>query len=275
MADPQGRLVSPASPHVSMREMVHRASVAGWVIGVAGLVALVTISQFFWGGELSGTINSLSLLVMTGAIPFLMLAYWELGGLTPTPMALVAQSLASRRPDDATRFGWASVRLGLGLFGVVGLLEGVLFTPQIVHFISHSEAVRAAAIGPMRMMGVVTPIIAVAMILSEALFGAGNTKFVAAAQFCLVFLVLGGTGFLLPFFLEDVARFPTSKVGLLLAISPIVGVLTHAALVPTPAALVPPPSGSIDIPWAIAQSRRKSALAARRAASRNPFAMHA
>ncbi len=103
---------------------------------------------------------------------------------------LVAQSLAAKRPSDADRFGWASVRLGLVLFGVVGLLEGVLFTPQIVHFISHSDAVRAAAIGPMRMMGIVTPIIAVAMILSEALFGAGNTKFVAAAQFCLVFLLL-------------------------------------------------------------------------------------
>ena len=103
---------------------------------------------------------------------------------------LVAQSLAAKRPADAERFGWASVRLGLVLFGVVGLLEGVLFTPQIVHFISHSDAVREAAIGPMRMMGIVTPIIAVAMILSEALFGAGNTKFVAAAQFCLVFLLL-------------------------------------------------------------------------------------
>jgi multidrug resistance protein, MATE family len=103
---------------------------------------------------------------------------------------LVAQSLAAKRPDDASRFGWASVRLGLMIFGAVGLLEGVLFTPNIVRFITHSEAVRAAAIGPMRMMGVVTPIIAVAMILSEALFGAGNTKFVAAAQACLVFLLL-------------------------------------------------------------------------------------
>jgi putative MATE family efflux protein len=103
---------------------------------------------------------------------------------------LVAQSLAAKRPHDATRFGWASVRLGLVLFGVVGLVEGVLFTPQIVGFITHSEAVRDAATVPMRMMGVVTPIIAVAMILSEALFGAGNTKFVAAAQFCLVFFLL-------------------------------------------------------------------------------------
>ena len=73
---------------------------------------------------------------------------------------------------------------------MVGLCEGVFFTKHIVHFISHSDAVREAAFAPMRMMGIVTPIIAVAMILSEALFGAGSTKFVAAAQFCLVFLVL-------------------------------------------------------------------------------------
>jgi Na+-driven multidrug efflux pump len=100
---------------------------------------------------------------------------------------LVGQSLGARRPDDAARFGWASVRLGLAIFGVVGLLEGVLFTPQIASFISGSDAVRDAMLLPMRLMGVATPIIAVAMILSEALFGAGNTRFVAIAQFLLVF----------------------------------------------------------------------------------------
>jgi MFS family permease len=39
----------------------------------------------------------------------------------------------------------------------------------------------------------------------------------------LMFLVLGGTGFLMPFFLEVVAHYPTAKVGMLLAISPIAG----------------------------------------------------
>ena len=115
---------------------------------------------------------------------------------------LVAQSLAAKRPEDATRFGWASVKLGLVIFGVVGLCEGVLFTPQIVHFITDSEGVRAAAMGPMRLMGIVTPVIAVAMILSEALFGAGNTKFVAVAQFCLVFFVLVPVSWLLGIFLN-------------------------------------------------------------------------
>ena len=100
---------------------------------------------------------------------------------------LVGQSLGAKEPDHAERFGWASVRLGLVIFGVVGICEGVFFTPQIVHFISQSGAVRAAAMVPMRMMGIVTPVIAVALILSEALFGAGNPRFVAVAQLALIF----------------------------------------------------------------------------------------
>jgi hypothetical protein len=79
----------------STRDIVRRASIAGWVVGVAGLVALVTISLFLWIGQPFGTINDLALIVMTAAIPFLMLAFWELGGVTPTPLALVAQA-----------FGW-------------------------------------------------------------------------------------------------------------------------------------------------------------------------
>ncbi|MGH7283772.1 MAG: MATE family efflux transporter, partial [Polyangiaceae bacterium] len=101
---------------------------------------------------------------------------------------LVSQSLGARRPDDAVKFGWASVRLGIVIFSIVGLFEGVFFTHALVHFISHqSSHVQHAAIVPMRMVGAITPIIAVAMILSEALFGAGVPKFVAVAQFVLIF----------------------------------------------------------------------------------------
>jgi EmrB/QacA subfamily drug resistance transporter len=46
-----------------------------------------------------------------------------------------------------------------------------------------------------------------------------NGLFMAA----LMFMVLGGTGFLMPFFLEVVAGYPTARVGMLLAISPIAG----------------------------------------------------
>jgi multidrug resistance protein, MATE family len=100
---------------------------------------------------------------------------------------LIGQSLGRRRPDEAQKWGWASVRLGFVLFGLVGLCEGVLFTEPVVAFLSNSPAVRAAAVFPMRIMGIVTPIIAVALILSEGLFGAGSTRFVAVAQLVLVF----------------------------------------------------------------------------------------
>ena len=62
-----------------------------------------------------------------------------------------------------------------------------MFTHALVALVSNSSAVRAEAIFPLRIMGIATPIIAVAMILTEGLFGAGNTKFVAIAQLVLVF----------------------------------------------------------------------------------------
>jgi putative MATE family efflux protein len=123
----------------------------------------------------------------TDIVAILKLTFTACIGFGTATATLVSQSLGSRRPDDASAFGWASVRLGLVVFGVIGLCEGALFTPQILHFISHSPSVQHAATVPLRMMGLMTPIIAVAMILSEALFGAGNPRFVAGAQFLLVF----------------------------------------------------------------------------------------
>jgi putative MATE family efflux protein len=115
---------------------------------------------------------------------------------------LISQSLGRKQPEEAQKWGWASVRLGVVIFGVVGLCEGVLFTRPLVAFLSNSDAVRAAAVFPMRLMGVATPIIAIAMILSEGLFGAGNTKFVAVAQFLLVFGCLVPGAFVLGIWLH-------------------------------------------------------------------------
>ena len=73
------------------RAIVRRAVVAAYVVAAAGVVAMVTIMLFFVVGQPWGTLNDTARLVLTAAIPPLMLAFWELGGLTPTPLALVAQ----------------------------------------------------------------------------------------------------------------------------------------------------------------------------------------
>lgn len=103
---------------------------------------------------------------------------------------LVSQSLGQKDPEGAARYGWASVRLGLVIFGVVGFLQGVVFTEPILALMSKSEAVREAALLPMRIMGVCTPLIAIGMILTQALFGAGNSRFVMIVELILHFTCL-------------------------------------------------------------------------------------
>jgi Na+-driven multidrug efflux pump len=140
--------------------------------------------------ERCGEAEAVNSAATTNIVAILKLTFTACLAFGTATATFVGQFLGAKEPEQAERYGWASVRLGLVLFSVVGLCEGVLFTEQLVNFITHSDAVRAAAMTPMRMMGLATPIIAVAMILSEALFGAGNPKFVAVAQFGLVFGVL-------------------------------------------------------------------------------------
>jgi multidrug resistance protein, MATE family len=154
-------------------------------------------------GGRAEAVNSAATTLIVGILKLTFTACLAFGTATAT---LVSQSLGEGKPEQATRFGWASVKLGLMIFGVVGLLEGVLFTPQLLGLVTQSPAVLEAALGPMRLMGICTPLIATGMILTQALFGAGNTRFVMVVElvlhfFCLVPLawILGITlGFGLP-----------------------------------------------------------------------------
>jgi Na+-driven multidrug efflux pump len=132
-------------------------------------------------------VNGAATTLIVGILKLTFTACLAFGTSTAT---LVSQSLGEGNPDKATRFGWVSVHTGLVLFGIVGLLEGVVFTPQILSIFTQSPAVLEAALGPMRLMGICTPLIAVGMILTQALFGAGNTKFVMVVELFLHFLCL-------------------------------------------------------------------------------------
>jgi Na+-driven multidrug efflux pump len=132
-------------------------------------------------------VNGAASTAIIGILKLTFTACLAFGTATAT---LVSQSLGEKKPEQAARFGWASVRLGLLMFGLLGLAEGGLFTKSILGFVSHSDAVQQAALVPMRMMGLTTPVIAVAMILTQALFGSGNTRFVMIAELILHFTCL-------------------------------------------------------------------------------------
>ncbi len=126
----------------------------------------------------------------TNIIQIMMLTFVACIAFGTSTATLVSQSLGRKKPDEAARYGWTSVRVGLVVFGAIGLLEGGIFRHQVIDLIAATSGVHNAMNLPMILVGFVTPLISVALILSEALFGAGSTKFVAAAQLVLVFGLL-------------------------------------------------------------------------------------
>jgi putative MATE family efflux protein len=171
-------------------------SAVATIVGMAGfyLFSLIAnqLDALHPAGVASGAcgagepVNGAATTVIVGVLKLTLTACLAFGTSTAT---LVAQSIGERDPDKAERFGWVSVRLGVLIFGTVGLLEAI-FAPQLLGFVTHSELVHQAALGPLRLMGLCTPLLAVGMIVTQALFGAGNTRFVAIAEFVLHFTCL-------------------------------------------------------------------------------------
>lgn len=137
-------------------------------------------------GGLAEPVNGAATTVIVGILKLTFTACLAFGTSTAT---LVSQSLGEKDPAKAARFGWTSVKLGLLIFGMVGLAEAV-FAPEVLGFVTHSHLVQRAALTPMRLMGLCTPFIAVGMILTQALFGAGNTRFVMVVELILHFTCL-------------------------------------------------------------------------------------
>ncbi len=128
-------------------------------------------------------VNGAATTVVGGVLKLIFTACLAFGTSTAT---LVSQSLGEKDGDKAARFGWTSVRIGLVAFGSLGIALAI-FAPQVLSVVTKSTIVQQAALGPMRLMGIVTPLIAVGMILTQALFGAGNTRFVMIAELLLHF----------------------------------------------------------------------------------------
>lgn len=137
--------------------------------------------------EKGQAVNSAATTVIVGILKLTFTACLAFGTATAT---LVSQSLGEREEEKASRFGWASVRLGVLIFGALGIVEGLFFPEQILRLVSSSTEVQAVALNPLRLMAACTPLIAVGMILTQALFGAGNSMFVMIVELLLHFTCL-------------------------------------------------------------------------------------
>lgn len=97
---------------------------------------------------------------------------------------LVSQSMGEKNFAEAEGYGWDSVKLGMYFFGLLGVLV-LIFPHSFLGLLSNDTIVIEAAVPGMRIMASLQMFIAMALILTQALFGAGDTKFVMIAELIL------------------------------------------------------------------------------------------
>jgi MATE family multidrug resistance protein len=102
-------------------------------------------------------------------------------GLGVATATLVGQNLGARRPDDAERIGWEGARLAAYGMGAIGLLFLAIPEP-LLRIYTSEPSVLAAGRAPLFYLGLVQAFAGTALVLSQALQGAGDTRFVLRAE---------------------------------------------------------------------------------------------
>jgi multidrug resistance protein, MATE family len=111
---------------------------------------------------------------------------------------LVSQSMGARKPELAARYGWQSVLVMVLFMSAVGLLIATFPEPILRIFLpqdaSRNELLKdeviAIATNSLRFCGLIAPIAAGALVLTQALYGAGESRFVMIAEGILHFTCL-------------------------------------------------------------------------------------
>jgi putative MATE family efflux protein len=97
-------------------------------------------------------------------------------GFALAATTLVGQGLGARDPEGAQRRGYTAYRLGAGLMTVMGTIV-VLFPEQLIGFFTEEAGVIAVGSQPLRLVGLVQPLLAAAMVFAGGLRGAGDTRY--------------------------------------------------------------------------------------------------
>jgi putative MATE family efflux protein len=157
---------------------------------MTGFILFIAIVGIFDAAHIkAGGSESIYGAATTIIINVLSLTFFSCMAFGVATATLVSQSLGANKPDDAERYAWSSVKIGAMLFSVFGALE-IAFPGKWIGIFNHSPAVIEAGSSSMQLMGACGPLIAAGMILTQALFGAGNPRFVMIVEVLLHFFVL-------------------------------------------------------------------------------------
>jgi putative MATE family efflux protein len=97
-------------------------------------------------------------------------------GFALAATTLVGQGLGAEDPDAAQQRGYTAYRMCATLMGAVGLVF-LLFPAQIVGFFTDDPQLIALGTMPLRMVGLIQPLLSANMVFAGGLRGAGDTRF--------------------------------------------------------------------------------------------------
>jgi putative MATE family efflux protein len=127
--------------------------------------------------------------VTSNIINILMLAFTACIAYGTATATLVGQSMGAKEIGLAERYGWEAVKLGVYITAVIGI--GIVLLPNtVLHVFTRDESVVSVGRPILQICGLLLPCILAAIVLTQALFGAGNTRFVMFVEFGLHFFCL-------------------------------------------------------------------------------------
>lgn len=110
--------------------------------------------------------------------------------------SLVSQSLGEKNPVLAEKYAFESAKIAVALYGILAVIT-FLFPETIASLLTRDSAVIEVTAETLRMMAPALVIVACALIFTQALFGAGNTRFVMVVEMILHFGCLVPLAYLL------------------------------------------------------------------------------
>lgn len=130
---------------------------------------------------LAGQLDVIQVAVVNVVINVQSVSFMPGYGFGVAAAALIGQNLGAGNPEKGEHAAYESVKLGMLFMGTIGLI--FLAVPHwVINIFTDNPQVIDNALFPLRIIGVVQIIDAAGMIFGSALEGAGNTRWVMAAE---------------------------------------------------------------------------------------------
>jgi MATE family multidrug resistance protein len=180
--------------------------------GLAILFAMTGFALFFWVvgkvDEIEG-LAGVNTAAATAVINISLIVFMTCIAFGTSTATLLSQSLGAKNPDLAYRYGWESLKLITYVMGALGLLAVAepemllrIFLPEGGGDELLKDYVINVAATSLSLCGIGAPIAAMALVLAQALYGAGESRFVMIVEGGLHFTCLVPLSYFFAIYLE-------------------------------------------------------------------------